>query len=40
VAEPRARLVEKDVRIAQLERQLAGYARSVAELWAIGPTTG
>ena len=40
VDELRARVVEKDVRIAQLERQLAGYARSVAELLATGPTTG
>jgi hypothetical protein len=32
VAELRARLVEKDARIAQLERQLAGYARSVSEM--------
>jgi hypothetical protein len=34
VGELRARVAEKDVRIAQLERQLAGYARSVAEMLA------
>lgn len=34
VGELRARLAEKDLRIAQLERQLAGYARSVAEMLA------
>jgi uncharacterized protein YhaN len=34
VGELRARLAEKDVRIAQLERQRAGYARSVAEMLA------
>lgn len=34
ISELRARLVEKDARIAQLERQLAGYARSVAEMLA------
>jgi hypothetical protein len=34
VAELRTRLAEKDARIAQLERQLAGYARSVAEMLA------
>jgi hypothetical protein len=32
IGELRTRLAEKDVRIAQLERQLAGYARSVAEM--------
>lgn len=40
VEELRARLAEKDSRIAQLERQLAGYARSVAELLATGATAG
>jgi hypothetical protein len=39
VDELRARLAEKDSRIAQLERQLAGYARSVAEMLATGATT-
>ena len=40
VSELRTRLAEKDTRIAQLERQLAGYARSVAEmLAAAGPDT-
>jgi hypothetical protein len=34
VGELRARLAEKDARIAQLERQLGGYARSVAEMLA------
>ena len=38
VAELRARLGEKDARIAQLERQLAGYARSVAEMLAANAT--
>ena len=38
IAELRARLVEKDARIAQLERQLAGYARSVAEMLAANAT--
>ena len=38
VDELRARLVEKDGRIAQLERQLAGYARSVAEMLAPNAT--
>jgi hypothetical protein len=38
VAELRARLSEKDARIAQLERQLAGYARSVAEMLAANAT--
>ncbi|MCA1846645.1 MAG: hypothetical protein LC792_26310 [Actinobacteria bacterium] len=37
VAELRARLTEKDVRITQLERQLAGYARSVADMLATNP---
>ena len=40
VDELRVRLAEKDSRIAQLERQLAGYARSVAEMLATGATTG
>jgi hypothetical protein len=40
VAELRARLAEKDVRIAQLEGQLAGYARSVAEMLAAPRPTG
>lgn len=34
ITELRTRLAEKDARIAQLERQLAGYARSVAEMLA------
>jgi hypothetical protein len=38
VNELRARLAEKDARIAQLERQLAGYARSVAEVLAANTT--
>jgi hypothetical protein len=34
IGELRTRLAEKDARIAQLEAQLAGYARSVADLLA------
>lgn len=34
IAELRGRLAEKDTRIAQLERQLAGYARSMADVLA------
>ena len=40
IDELRTRLAEKDGRIAQLERQLAGYARSVADLLASDATTG
>ena len=40
IDELRTRLAEKDVRIAQLERQLAGYARSVADLLASDAATG
>jgi hypothetical protein len=40
IAELRARLVEKDARITQLERQLAGYARSVADLFAAANPAG
>ena len=40
IDELRTRLTEKDARIAQLERQLAGYARSVADLLASDATTG
>jgi hypothetical protein len=34
------RLAEKDTRIAQLEAQLAGYVRSVADLLASPAVTG
>ena len=40
IDELRTRLAEKDIRIGQLERQLAGYARSVADLLASDTTTG
>jgi hypothetical protein len=40
VDELRARVAEKDARIAQLEGQLAGYARSVAEMLAAPRPTG
>ncbi len=35
IGELRSRLAEKDVRIAQLEGQLAALARSVADMLAI-----
>jgi hypothetical protein len=38
IGELRNRLAEKDARIAQLERQLAGYARSVADVLAAPAT--
>jgi hypothetical protein len=38
IAELRGRIAEKDTRIAQLERQLTAYARSVAEVLAT-PTS-
>jgi septal ring factor EnvC (AmiA/AmiB activator) len=38
IDELRSRLAEKDARIAQLERQLAAYARSVADVLAVSAT--